>query len=40
MKDHVADLYRALVNGGYNVDDLGGSIDGFREAMSDSVMRK
>lgn len=40
MKDHVADLYRALVNGGYNVDDLGGSVDGFREAMSDSVMRK
>lgn len=40
MKDHVADLYSALVNGGYNVDDLGGSMDGFREAMSDSAMRK
>ena len=40
MEDNYSKLYKAMVNSGYDIADLGGSEDDFRREMQDSTTRK
>lgn len=39
LKDDIRNLYDALLKNGYNIKDLGGSEESFRESMGDANLR-